>query len=218
MLFPLLQLKKKIIIIIPLTLQIILIIVLLKKIVSLNRYNHNIATAIAEKKNLIIPLTLQIILIIILLKLPQISNPPSDSPRTNTLNYLPPVSIESFFITPTDGSEVFNIIPSLKLDKSDRTNCIPTKILKLPNKDILDQQAIFFNQSFSLGIFPSYLKTSKIIPTYKKGSRLECSNYRHISLLSNIGIILESLTYNKLYNLLEKNEVIFSFPFAFRQI
>ena len=48
------------------------------------------------------------------------------------------------------------------------------------NKDILNQLAIFFNQSFSPGIFFSLLKTSKLIPLYKKGSRLECSNYRPI--------------------------------------
>ena len=93
----------------------------------------------------------------------------------------------------------------------------PIKILKLLNKDISDQLAILFNQSFSSGIFPSILKTSKIIPIYKKGSKLECSNYRPISLLSNIDKILERLMYSRLYNFLEKKEIIFSLQFGFRQ-
>ena len=101
-------------------------------------------------------------------------------------------------------------IRSITQDKSDGTNSIPIKILKLLNKDISDQQIILFNQSFSSGIFPSVLKTSKIIPIYKKGSKLECSNYRQISLLSNIDKSLERLMYNKLYNILEKKEILFS--------
>ena len=61
------------------------------------------------------------------------------------------------------------------------------------------------------------MKTSKIIPIYKKGSKLECSNYRPISLLSNIDTILERLMYNRLYNFLEKKEIIFSLQFGFHQ-
>ena len=118
-------------------------------------------------------------------------------------DYLPPINIESFFITPIDSTEVSNIISFLNQGKSDGPSSIPIKILKLLNKDISDQLAILFNQSFSSGIFPSILKTSKIIPIYKK---LECSNFRPISLLSNIDKILERLMYNRLYNFLEKKK------------
>ena len=93
------------------------------------------------------------------------------------------------------------------------------KIQKLLNKDISDQLAIIFNQSFSSGIFPSVLKTSKIIPIYKKASKLECSNYRTISLLHKIEKILKRLMYNKLYSFAEKSkQTMFSLEFGFRQI
>ena len=122
---------------------------------------------------------------------------------------LPLVNIESFFITPTDSTKFSKIISYLNQDQSDGSNSIPIKFLKVLNKDIYDQPAVLFSQSFSSGIFSSILKTSKTIPIYKKGSKLECSNYRPISLLSNIDIILERLMYNrlcysKLYNVLEK--------------
>ena len=59
------------------------------------------------------------------------------------------------------------------------------------------------------------MKTSKIIPIYKKGSKLECSNYKPISLLSSIDKVLGRLMYNRLYNFLEKKEIIFSIQFGF---
>ena len=83
-------------------------------------------------------------------------------------DYLSPLNIESFFITPTDSTEVSNIISSLNQDKSNGPNSIPIKILKLLNKNISDKLAILFNQSFSSGIFPLIFKTSKIIPIYKE--------------------------------------------------
>ena len=84
-------------------------------------------------------------------------------------DYLWPLNIKSFFLTPTDRTEVSNIISSLNQNKNDGPNITPIKILKLLNKGISDQLAIFFfNQSFSSGIFLPILKTSKIIPIYKK--------------------------------------------------
>ena len=64
-------------------------------------------------------------------------------------DYLLPLNIESFFLTPIDSTEVSNIISSLNQNKSDGPNSIPIKTLKLLNKDISDQLAILFNQSFS---------------------------------------------------------------------
>ena len=60
-------------------------------------------------------------------------------------DYLPPLNIESFFITPTDSNEVCNIIFSLNKAKSGEPNSIPIKILKLLNKDISNQLGIRFN-------------------------------------------------------------------------
>ena len=55
------------------------------------------------------------------------------------------------------------------------------------------------------------LKCSKIIPIYEKGSRIECSNYRSISLVSNTDKVLERLNCNRLYNFEEIKEILFSF-------
>ena len=49
------------------------------------------------------------------------------------------------------------------------------------------------------GVFPSVLKTAKVVPIFKKDSKLNYSNYRPISLLSNIEKILAKLMYNITY-------------------
>ena len=97
---------------------------------------------------------------------------------------------------------------SLNPSKAIGPNSIPTKILKLLINDFSSPLTELFNLSFYCGVFPIILKTIKVIPVYKKDSKLKCSNYRPISLLSNIDKILERPMYNRLYILLEMNSVI----------
>ena len=52
---------------------------------------------------------------------------------------------------------------------------------------------------------------------FTKDSKLDYSNYRRISLLSNIEKILEKLIYKRLYTFLNKNNVIYNLQFGFRQ-
>ena len=62
-----------------------------------------------------------------------------------------------------------------------------------------------YSTSFLTGVFPSVLKTAKVVPVFKKDSKLDYSNYRPISLLSNIEKILEKLMYKKLHTILITN-------------
>ena len=66
-------------------------------------------------------------------------------------------------------------------------------------------------------VFPSVLKTAKVVPVFKKDSKLDYSNYRPISLLSNIEKILEKLMYKRLYTFLNNNNIIYNLQFGFRQ-
>ena len=73
----------------------------------------------------------------------------------------------SFSIRPTDKTEIKNIISSLDSNKSVGPNSIPIKTLKLLKNDISSQLSEIFNITFSSGVFPSILKTSKVIPVHK---------------------------------------------------
>ena len=106
---------------------------------------------------------------------------------------------------------------SINPSKAIGPKSIPTKILKLLINDVSSQLTELFNLPFFRGVFSLTLKTIKVIPVYKKDSKLKCSNYRPISLLSNIDKVLERLMYNRLYNFSEINSVIYDLQFGFRQ-
>ena len=78
------------------------------------------------------------------------------------------------------------------------------------------QLADLFNLSFVTGIFPLVLKIAKVVPVFKKDSKLDYSNYPPISLLSNVKKILEKLLYKRLHTFLNNN-VIYNLQFGFRR-
>ena len=109
-----------------------------------------------------------------------------------------------------------NIISSLNSSKVSAPNSIPYRVLFLLQNEISKQLANLFNLSFMNCIFFSVLKTEKVVPVFKEDSKLDYSNYRPISLLSNIEKILEKLMYKRLYTFLNNNN-IYNLQFGFRQ-
>ena len=75
--------------------------------------------------------------------------------------------------------------------------------------------ADLFNLSFTTGVFPSVLKTAKVVPVFKKDSKLDYSNYHTISLLSNIEKILEKLMYKRLYTFRDNKNITHDLQFGF---
>ena len=57
------------------------------------------------------------------------------------------------------------------------------------------------------GVFPSVLKTAKVVPVFKKDLKLDYSIYCPISLLSNIEKIL---MFKRLYTFLNNNNIIYN--------
>ena len=126
-------------------------------------------------------------------------------------------SSSTIFLQPTDKEEIANIISSLNSNKTSGPNSIPYRVLFLLKNEISKQLGDLFNLSFMTGVFPSVLKTAKVVPVFKKDSELNYSNYRPISLLSNIEKILEKLMYKRLYAFLDYNNIIYDLQFGFRQ-
>lgn len=133
-------------------------------------------------------------------------------------NYLKNSNRNSIFLSPVVKEEVVKIIESLSLGKSSGPNSVPVRILKMLKNDIATPMSFLINLSFESGIFPQTLKSAKVVPVFKnKGSKLNVSNYRPISLLSNIEKIYEKIMYNRTVDFLHQHEIFYAKQFGFRK-
>ena len=82
--------------------------------------------------------------------------------------------------------------------KSTGLNSIPTILLKQTTNTISLPLTKLINKSFETGIFPDICNVEKVVPIFKSETRLLCNNYRTISILSNIGKIIEKLMHQRL--------------------
>ena len=112
---------------------------------------------------------------------------------------------DSFIITSTYKEEIYKIISSLNTNKSCGPNNIPTKVLHLLQDRISNHLATICNLSFSAGVFPAILKTSKV------------SNCRLISLLCNIDKIFGKLVRSRLTEFREEKQFLYIKQFGFRK-
>ena len=123
----------------------------------------------------------------------------------------------TFKFTNTTPDQIETIIKNIDPTKAVGPNSIPPKILKKIAPLISKLLAKIINTSLNTAKFPSKLKISKVNPIHKKDSKLKVSNYRPISLLSNINKIIEKVVHLQLYSFLEKNNCIYDLQFGFRQ-
>ena len=83
--------------------------------------------------------------------------------------------------------------------------------------DISCQHVDIFNMLFTSDVFPSALKTAKVVPVHKKDSKQEFSNYQPISPLSNLDKILEKLMCSRIFKFFNNNNLFYPLQFGFRQ-
>jgi Reverse transcriptase (RNA-dependent DNA polymerase) len=123
---------------------------------------------------------------------------------------------KTIFLTPTNKSEVINIIKNLKLTNSVGPDDISVRIIKECSEHYTEPLVHIINESFKTGIYPDLLKISKIIPLYKKGDKTKTSNYRPIAILSVFSKIFEKIIAKRLLNFLESENVLSKNQFGFQ--
>ena len=80
-----------------------------------------------------------------------------------------------------------------------RVNDMPRKVIKI-NKDIFFNFITdHINYCTAYGEFPDELKHADVIVVDKKNEKRSKTNYRPVSILTNISKIYEKLLYNQLY-------------------
>lgn len=127
---------------------------------------------------------------------------------------LPEGNSKTIFFEPTDIIEIQNIIKEMK-NKSEAIDNLNTKIIKAISAYVSSPLEHIFNLCKVESIWPKALKTAVVVPIYKAGNRSCISNYRPISLLSNIAKILEKIICRKLNAFLRKYNIILDKQYGF---
>ena len=131
--------------------------------------------------------------------------------------YLPPSISNSIHVAEISAIEIGDIIDKLPNKKSFGIDGISPFVLKLCKIFIVPPLQYIFNLSLNNGVFPSSLKKSKIVPLLKKGSRLDCANYRPITITSTVSKIFEKLVYFRIVSFINKYHILYDFQFGFRK-
>ena len=108
----------------------------------------------------------------------------------------------------TSELEVKRLLSKLNVHKSTGPDAIGNWVLKHCSSSLCKPLTALFNKSLSDGIFPSVWKQANVCPVFKKGSKSDKTNYRPISLLSNMSKILEKIVYKRLYEYLTDNDLL----------
>ena len=134
----------------------------------------------------------------------------------NFQQYLRNRVCSSMFLNPTSMFEIRCIINWLNINISCGSDGVEAKFIVLVSEVLSPVLAILFNACFDFGIFPTYLKTAKVVPVYKAGDINEVTNYRPISILSIFSKIFEKLVHTRTLSFLKCHSVFNSYTVWFQ--
>jgi len=131
--------------------------------------------------------------------------------------YLTKEHKEFVSFTKVNIGDVLSTIKSIK----NKSSCGPNDI----SNNIVIKNSFYFskiltqliNDSIDIGNFPSCLKTSKIIPVHKSGTKTLLSNYRPISLQCTFSKILEKIISKFILNHFESNNLLMDQQHGYRK-
>jgi len=112
--------------------------------------------------------------------------------------------------------EIEKVAKSLKIKESHGYDEIPTKVIKQSVSYISLPLAHICKLMLRSGTFPTRLKFAEIKPIYKKGERMDISNYRPISLLPSFSKIFEKIIFQRLMYYFDHNKILANNQFGFR--
>ena len=121
-----------------------------------------------------------------------------------------------FQIKSTSEEKVFKIIEKIEISKAAGIDKLSGKFLKDGTEILSKLISEICNLSISHGIFPNAYKVAKLKPIFKKGKKIDPSNYRSISLLSLISKIIEKVVHDKTNEFLSDNKILCNCQSRFR--
>ena len=115
------------------------------------------------------------------------------------VDYMNTYNDKSMFLLPVTEDEVKTVVNGCKNKVSTDSDDISMNLLKGVFDFVIKPFTYICNLSFVNGVFPNNMKTAKVVPLFKSGSKSNFSNYRPVSILSQFSKILKNCLIN-VYN------------------
>ena len=104
----------------------------------------------------------------------------------------------------------------LKVLSSPGPDDLHPRVLKEAHRSLSVPFAYLFRKSLDTGCVPEDWKLARVVPIYKKGSKVDPCNYRPVSLTAIPCKVLESLIRDELLKFLTDNELMTTHQHGFR--
>ena len=106
----------------------------------------------------------------------------------------------SFTFQPITINQISNLMKLLNEKKAIQSPDIPTKLVKKICNFLSEFIYKSINHCITEGTFIADFKKDEVLPFYKNDGTADNSNYRPISILSNVSKLYERYLFNQLYN------------------
>ena len=131
-------------------------------------------------------------------------------------DFLPPKTTCTFNFKNVTTGIVADIIEKIDSKTSLDIYGYNMVLIKKCSKFITKPLTHIINLSLSTGVFPDALKTARICPVFKSGTKSDPNNYRPISCLPAISKIIEKIVFNQLFGYISTNKLISNLQFGFQ--
>ena len=116
-----------------------------------------------------------------------------------------------------DESVVRTKLDRVRIDKAPGADSLPPRILVELKNEISTPLTLIMKSSLDSGVVPDDWKAANVTPIHKSGSRSYASNYRPISLTSQVCKVFESIMRDAMVQHLESNDLITGAQHGFRK-
>ena len=116
---------------------------------------------------------------------------------------------------PVTSADVIKAVGSLPSPATSTLDKISLYLLKLSLPAIAAPIATIFYLSIRTGVFLSSWKIGQVVPVHKKGNRAYYANYRPITLLPLLSMVMEHVVHEQLKCCLEEHHTIDSAQYGF---
>ena len=111
---------------------------------------------------------------------------------------------------------IHDALGKMKSKSSSGPDLVSSKLLKKILPVVSIPLCHLFNLSFKTGFIPQNLKIAKVVPVFKSGDQHQFTNYRPISLISNIGKLLEKIVATQMMGYLYSKRILYGHQYGFR--